>query len=74
MSELNIENLKCCGNCRHCDIDGEYINDDSEKHFMEWITCLQDGRKKVNAPWAVCEKWEFDSQSVADRMPEPDEK
>ena len=55
--ELNIENLKCCGNCNHREsqnIEGENIE-----------SCY---KNKLIPSCGFCDNWEFDDIDNKNRM------
>lgn len=56
---MNIENLKCCGNCRNRQVN-ELHGDNCISEF-----CMHD---YVNPSHEICTKWEFDGLTLTERL------
>ena len=52
MNKLNIENLKCCGNCTHFSISN---------------VCTLNS-KNCACSWTVCKDWEYDNYTTKTRI------
>ncbi len=54
---LLLEDLKCCGNCKHR--DSTYNKGD----VIEWCEL-----RHILSSWLKCKEWEFDYTVSADRL------
>jgi hypothetical protein len=59
---MNLEHLKCCGNCKHIEIHKCYRSDCSN-HFTDCE--FMNNAFPINL---VCPKWEFDGFNIFERL------
>jgi hypothetical protein len=59
---MEIEDLKCCGNCKHLEWESEEI--ELGGSVMDYFCSLSNSKGMINQSFFVshcCKKWEFDN-------------